>query len=320
MASYDGYNWDADEKWKEYLQNVTVPASGNEQQMMDKLRRRYFKKNINPEFDENGSSQQQTPPPSYSPPPQRPTQSQPQPQQQQSQSQPQANTQSPQPPQLVSMDSVLTISHVYLIVNAILFAIPTATAEFSNGCYRRALFSGCVAYGASLYKNFGSGPYRGNARVKDYVYYLLYCAAVLNTASPSLVYIFPLILCSFFMVGDTLVQYASRLPIISILGRLLQKLLSYQQYAQFTVAYTELIAFAMSIFQLIVGSTSLITVLTLWIFLTYRYQTSAPSRQMVDTYMDKLTVLFQYRLVPAMLKSFHSNARAFFSNYSQYTR
>lgn len=51
------------------------------------------------------------------------------------------------------------------------------------------------------------------------------------------VYIFPLAICSFFMVGETIVQYTARLPVISILGRLLQKLLAYQQHAQFTVAY-----------------------------------------------------------------------------------
>ena len=51
------------------------------------------------------------------------------------------------------------------------------------------------------------------------------------------VYIFPLTICSFFMIGNNIVEKTARLPIISILGRLLQKLLSYQQHAQFTVAY-----------------------------------------------------------------------------------
>jgi hypothetical protein len=319
MASYESYNWDADEKWKEYLQNVTVPTSGTEQ-MMERLKKRYFKRNINPDFDENMSQPQPPPPSSYSPPPQR-TQSQPQPQARQNQPppqpQPQPNTQQPS---FISLDKVLTISHVYLLVNAVLFAIPGTSSEFSYSCYRRALFSGCVAYGAYLYQTFASGPYRGNARVKDFVYYLLYCAAVLNTTSPSLIYLFPLAICSFFMVGETIVQYTARLPILSILGRLLQKLLAYQQQAQFTVAYTELIAFVMSICQLVVGSTSLITVLTLWTFVIYRYQTAQHARHMVDTYTQRVSIVFQHRLVPAMVKSFYAKTSAFVSNYAQYTR
>jgi hypothetical protein len=81
---------------------------------------------------------------------------------------------------------VWAISHIYLIVNAVLFAIPATSPEFYYGyeleegreekktergkfcisylkyyrrCYRRALFSGCVAYGTSLYKTFGVPPF-----------------------------------------------------------------------------------------------------------------------------------------------------------------
>jgi len=221
---------------------------------------------------------------------------------------------------MFSLDNIWLISHVYLIVNAILFVIPMTSPEFSFGCYRRALFSGCVAYASSLYKSFASGPYRGTARVKDYVYYLLYCSAVLSTTSPSMIYVVPLAVCSFFMVGETLIQYISRIPIVSILGRLLQKLFAYQAQAQFMVAYTELVAFVMSIFQFFSGSVSLLVVFTLWQFVTYRYQTSPPSRQMVDAYMEKIGVVLQHRFVPAMLKTFFANTRTFFANYSQYTR
>ncbi len=46
MSSFEAYNWEADEQWAEFLNNVTIPASGNEQENILRLKKRYFKKNI----------------------------------------------------------------------------------------------------------------------------------------------------------------------------------------------------------------------------------------------------------------------------------
>lgn len=51
------------------------------------------------------------------------------------------------------------------------------------------------------------------------------------------VFVIPLAMCSFFMIGDTVLQLTGRISILAILGVLIRKLLAYSAQAQLIVGY-----------------------------------------------------------------------------------
>lgn len=45
------YEWDKDERWKEQLRNTDFPEGRNEDEILMRMKLRYYKKYINPQFD-----------------------------------------------------------------------------------------------------------------------------------------------------------------------------------------------------------------------------------------------------------------------------
>jgi hypothetical protein len=50
------HNWEADEKWLEYKSKIEVPSDTNEAAVLDKLKRRYYQKFIDPNFGASSAS------------------------------------------------------------------------------------------------------------------------------------------------------------------------------------------------------------------------------------------------------------------------
>eukprot|EP01113_Clastostelium_recurvatum_P035760 TRINITY_DN5019_c1_g1_i2.p1 TRINITY_DN5019_c1_g1~~TRINITY_DN5019_c1_g1_i2.p1 ORF type:complete len:319 (+),score=68.23 TRINITY_DN5019_c1_g1_i2:27-959(+) len=54
--SFASHNWDSDDAWKQYIANITISDPSKEAQIVDKYKRRYYKKNIDPNFDDTPPS------------------------------------------------------------------------------------------------------------------------------------------------------------------------------------------------------------------------------------------------------------------------
>ncbi len=46
MATFETYNWESDDQWKKYFESVELPAVEDKQQMIQKLKEKYYKRNI----------------------------------------------------------------------------------------------------------------------------------------------------------------------------------------------------------------------------------------------------------------------------------
>eukprot|EP01111_Echinosteliopsis_oligospora_P000475 TRINITY_DN1051_c0_g1_i1.p1 TRINITY_DN1051_c0_g1~~TRINITY_DN1051_c0_g1_i1.p1 ORF type:complete len:328 (-),score=65.32 TRINITY_DN1051_c0_g1_i1:32-1015(-) len=324
MTGFDTYDWNADSKWKSYLDSITI-SSDNEQQAIAKLKRKYYKRHIDPEFDDtfpsrsthSTSSETKPNPPSSSSSSTSSASTNNTTPRTTSNNSSASSSPSSSPYSLFSLTNIWTIAHCYLLVNSILYLVSFSDSSLS--AYRRALLSGCVAYGSAIFKIFSVSSNTGGTRVKDYVYYLLYCASLL-CAQPTLFYLVPLVICSFFLVGDKITGFVARIPILNMLNRFLLKGFSYQQQAQGLVAQTEIMAFLSSIVQVITGYASLIVPIVLWQFVTYKYHTSPATKIIAEGFANKVDSVLQHRFVPGAARNMFAVLRNSFGNYAQYDK
>lgn len=49
--AYKRYNWEGDEKWQAYLNNMTVTQNANASKIVEKKRRQWYKKNKVSDFN-----------------------------------------------------------------------------------------------------------------------------------------------------------------------------------------------------------------------------------------------------------------------------
>jgi len=302
MPSFHNYDWDNDQKWKEYLNNITIPV-GNERQVLEKLKKKYYKREIDPEFDESA------------PPPQQPNNTSPSRAHSTSAPTNTAPAQQPQTTGFLSLQNIWLVAHVYLLFNFIMYIFSSFSSdESSSHSYKRALVSGVGAYGAVLLQLFAVGPYNGSGgvRVKDNVYYLIYCASFMN-AQPSLIPLIPLAIYSFFQIADKIATVTARLPFIP---RLIAKARAQNQAAIIIAANIEFMIGFYLLIQWIFNLVPLICLLLHWQFLTYRYKSSQPSKLIMDASITRIDGVFEYRLVPGFLKTRYRQIRLFFTQYA----
>lgn len=46
MEKYNSFNWDASNEWKSYIEQVTIPDPSKQDEIVEKLKRKWYKKNI----------------------------------------------------------------------------------------------------------------------------------------------------------------------------------------------------------------------------------------------------------------------------------
>lgn len=58
QKKYDSFIWDSNSEWKSYIDSVTIPDPSKQNEIVEKLKRKWYKKTIDPEWDfvENAST------------------------------------------------------------------------------------------------------------------------------------------------------------------------------------------------------------------------------------------------------------------------
>lgn len=54
---FKSFNWDSSQEWKNYIESVTIPDPSKQNEIVEKLKKRWYKKNIDPEWEEQTSGQ-----------------------------------------------------------------------------------------------------------------------------------------------------------------------------------------------------------------------------------------------------------------------
>jgi len=315
MPSFDTFNFEADEGWKNYLHNVTIPAGEDEDRVVDRLKKRYYKRNIDPTYEET---------PSTSPPPSSNTSSSSPNVPLRSNSGTTPSSTSPPPPQspashsFLSLQNIWLMAHASVLLNSVLYLLPFFSRDSSTYYYRTALMAGVVVYFSVLLQLFGAGYYTPSSatRAKESLYYLLYSACFL-LVPPSLVTLIPLLVYSYYQISDQIYGTLSRIP---LLGRLVSKAKAYSQQALFIAAYIEVMNGGMILLQSIGGSISLLSLLVYWQFLTYRFNSSQHTKTILETLSGRLEGLVTHRWCPSVIQTFYRKASHFFHLFASFDR
>jgi len=320
MSSYWTHDFENDAGWKEYLNKVSVVSDHPD--IMDKIKKRYYKREINPEWEEtkdpktssnnNGNSQRSsnnTNPSQQanSPPPQRTNTT----------SSRGARNPSPFETGLLTKKSVWFIANVSVVIHAILYLIPII--DTSAGNFRRALISAMITYAIVLYTTFPRFPgfsLQAWAPIfmNENTHYFLMCLIFLNTPMPISIGLFPLVLYSFYHVLDNTRVYTQKYPKVDHFA---QKAKDFQTQAMLIAAQIEIFVMLLLLFLLFTGNGSIISVFMYFQFLQYRYVSSSYSKLVWSGWSTKMDELFNHPIVPTLLRTIYLKAKGLLARIGQ---
>eukprot|EP01112_Ceratiomyxa_fruticulosa_P008892 TRINITY_DN2306_c0_g2_i1.p1 TRINITY_DN2306_c0_g2~~TRINITY_DN2306_c0_g2_i1.p1 ORF type:complete len:332 (-),score=61.43 TRINITY_DN2306_c0_g2_i1:55-1050(-) len=324
--SYWTHDFEKDAGWKEYLNKVSVVS--DQPDIMEKIRKRYYKREVNPEWEElkdpkpnsspasnnntsepkrssntNSSSSQRA----NSPPPQR------------TNTAPRGGTTHPSPFDngLLSKKSVWFFANVSVIVHSILYIIPII--DTSAGNYRRALFSAMVTYGIVLLSTFNRFPGLSLEAwapifMNENTHYFLMCLIFMNTSMPISIGLFPLTIYAFFHVLDNTRGYIQKYPKLETYAA---KAKEYQAQALLVVAQIEIFVMLLLIFLLFTGNGSIISVFMYFQFLQYRYVSSTYSKLIWNNYGAKLDQWINHPIVPSIIRTLYFKVKGLIARVGQ---
>jgi len=334
-VKFSSFQWETDEGWKKYKSSIDI-TSGNEEEVMEKVKRRYYKKFIDSTFeatppsqsssyssgddnDSNQSSQQSNTYNNYSY---------------------NQNTYVPNTPPSsssflgsifqklgrfgINSRTIWFAASVSVVIHTILYLFSFFDPEFSYNCYYRALKSALLAYGASLFSV--AGPLRLNREyfallaTNDNSHYLFLCI-ILNTAYPITV---PLLIISVYSVFNLTVFISDNVgntPFAPIYRKYFQsyfqKVISYQHQILLQCANAEMVALLIVFIESIMGRGGLLLVIGYYWFLNFRYLSSSYSRMLLENLGYKLDGLFNNPLIPSFIKNGYNAVRTSLRNSVQ---
>jgi len=284
--SFWTHDFSKDSGWSAYLQKVSVVSDDRE--IMEKLKKRYYKREVNPDWDESSD-----PRPEGTNPASSPSSSNPPPRAAPSRSVPPTSNGSstrnsrPPPPSspspfsdgILSARSIWFTANVSVLVHCVMFILPFFGDTLS--VYRRTLFSAIVTYAIILYSSL-NGRFPGWSMaawtpvlMNDNTHYILMCIIFLNVDYPIALAPVPLAIYSFYHVLEHGWGFLQKIPVV---GKQLAKARSHQAQAVVMAAHCEIMTMLVLIFLRITGHGSIISIFMYFQFLQYRYMASANSR------------------------------------------
>merc|ERR1712166_900308 len=152
-AAFESFDWE-DERWVSYLGQVTIPADRPYESTVQRLKRKWFKKNIDEslEFDATSSSGTPSEPPpsepaaasgSAAPPPTQPT------------AQPEAKPTSLKE-FVLRRKTIHYLMSIWLLFNAVVYGLPFSDAATSSTAYHRACNAAFLKAFAELFRVHGA--------------------------------------------------------------------------------------------------------------------------------------------------------------------
>lgn len=304
------YPWDSDAQWIKYRDSIEIP-SGPSTQAIERIKYRFYKKFIDPDFDPTVPTYAAAPPPSRpaaSPPPTyNPGAPSPA-------SQPSAPRSAPPPPgsppsmlhsrwnQLQMMlfrmgiqsQFIWILAHSAFLICAVLYLIPLG---FSYSAYYIAVLCSATAYGISLFSSIGfpkmNAAYMNTMLANDNFHYL-FLSLALMTAMPLTVVLVPLAVYAFYHMCSFMRNNSTRVPpqyqtvFRDQIQPTIDKALARQQEALIWCAQMEYLSMVMILLNLFMGRSDVSLVIGFYWFLSFRYRSNVYSKEVFIAMRDKV--------------------------------
>jgi len=321
---YNSYDWENDQRWKEYKNTIEFPLANSDFLLLEKIKQRYFKKFIDPNFDasELNSTSTATSASSVNVKPNPANQFDARPQSSRNHSsrlQSQLNFLQ----RLASLQLIWYLAHQFLLINVFLVIIPVISS--SDYAFRRVMFSAMIAYGISLKKSIERN-FHWDSRtlsqimLNDNSHYIFLCLVMFAFSSyPVLLILLPLSLystlhvCSFLRHHLQFYLPQSLSPLFRLkLQPILDIVLEYQQKILLTAAYFEFITMPSVLLSVLLGYSNLLLALSYYWFLTFRYLSSNHSRMVMEQIGARMDTFFlQNRNIPTIVSGIYLRIRNF---------
>lgn len=152
LAAFNAYNFGADEQWKDYFANITIPPDRDEGSVIRRYKQKYYKRHIDPDF-ELDAPQPSVPPPSRS-------SSRPEPSSEglrpRPRPPPQRAAAGPAPPQQrLDGDTIFFLANAIVLVMGLLAAFPFTPQTLASRGFRWCFLASGVANIYSLRQRYG---------------------------------------------------------------------------------------------------------------------------------------------------------------------
>lgn len=306
------YDFESDEAWKLYKDNIMIPPGANETAIINKFKQKYYQRKIDPDYVITEStpserSANSTNASTTSPPPSTST----------------SNTSAPRsaqaPPfsiaRFASLEGLWFGANIFLLVNVISHLL-TYGSLTSHECYRRAMLAAAVTYALALYKAVGfpkfSREWAQRAMVNDNSHYLFITFVLANSLPLTLVLI-PITIYSFyqtiFYLRNLLQEVGT--PFSRTVIGYIEKAETYWTRALLFAAQFEVMVSVTLLLNAFTGHVDLLLMLAYYNFLKYRYIFSSNTRLVMGLFGTKLDSVFHHPSCPGFLRSIWDKIRAY---------
>jgi hypothetical protein len=313
---FRNYQWDKDERWIQYKNNLYFPSSGDERRIIEKYKIKYYNQYVEPYTPK----QREEPKPqeeektSDTRPTREPTNTN---QDTNTSTNNATRNTSTQSRQLFSEDLQMI---VFCILNGVIFVCSLiaflSMFSFSRFFYQKALILAIISYAVGAIRNHGlSFSIFKKLSFDINGQYLLISFLFLTTYSSMYVGNIGLYaLCIFCSLLQRILQ--QKLPSLERkISPYLMKILEKQQLIVMYIAFNELIIAASLIFGLFFGDRSIFRLVAFFHFLCVRYIISPESRQVDDTIGMQLNGLFYSQYCPGIIRTVYQKIRQGISAY-----
>jgi len=319
MSSFATHNWDTDEEWKQFLKRIDIV--GNEREVLEKAKKKYYQKYIDPNFGNAPQSPNTNTNTSHTSSTSSTNSSNNTSNNTSNSSQSRASS-----GPVFQFRMAWLLAHIFLLLNSVLYILPFFGLEFSYACYSRLLWSGIAAYAITLYNALGfpkfNREYASRLSSNDNTHYLFICASLL-TNYPVTTMVFPLAIYSALNVAVFLTSNSSQIPpaarsiYTSYLEPYVRKLLQVKDRALFFGAYFEVASIALAIVNVLSGYAGLLSLLAFYWFLNFRYMASNYTQTVFHFLGVQLDTLTVHRYCPSFIRTVYLKIKGYLRNSIQ---
>jgi len=331
MSTFNSFDWDNNEEWKRYLDNILIPPGTDRVNALLKLKHKYYKRNIDPNHEipeiitSTSSPQQQSSPTqtssntSNSSTTQRTTTSSTTTNTSRTSSQPvpPRTTTPPQPQRNAVPESGFfkILKNAWLISTGLVVIFGLAFLLSSNPqYYYRSFLAAFISYLIPLFHSFeGRSMNREmfNEVIKnENAQYLISCVMFYFLSGPMIIFLIPVFIFSFYHVLKY-VNGAIRQPMIHKVCTFF----SGKQTEAINMATTmEITNFILIVFGIFTGTSSIFLILAYYRLLKIRYQFSTRIQNKCHELSATYDYIINTRYIPNQLKPYLIKFKRFFSS------
>ncbi|KAF2073415.1 hypothetical protein CYY_005263 [Polysphondylium violaceum] len=337
MSSFDSYDWENDKNWKQYLDNTLIPPGTDPRVAILKLQHKYYKRNINPDYEIPANIN--SPSPSSPQPPQHSSntthqrtnttsnttsntnsnsnsnnnnnrQSPPPPQQQQQRQQNRTTTLPESSAFFKILKNAWIISQGLVVIFGLGFLLSSNPTY-----YYRSFLAAIISYLVPLFHSFeGQSINREmfNEVIKnENAQYLITCVLLYFLSGPVVLFLIPIFIFSFYHV----IKYVNGLnPRQAIIQKVCTFFIGKQTEAINMATTMEITNMLLIVFGVFTGTSSIFLIFAYYRLLKLRYQFSTRIQNKCHELSATYDYMINTRYCPVQLRPYLMKFKRFFSS------